>query len=509
MADMEKQELLLEEMDEQQEGLRLEELEALADEFTLEDLAELDEGLVFESSDLAYLKPSYTKKEKLKMILMNNTVFSIIKWCFAGLGLVGLIFHVLALISSDISEALSTSISAGLRNGLTAVSSMLTVSLMEILAIVVLVGILGYAGFLIFKTIKEKEGVKIAGFWVQFGYVLVAIFGFGYLLFSLCYGVTTNRPMLYKTYLEDYKPNYFTESRLDTGMLYYIDQVNNVAVDGRENIFYTTAGHSRYASTGSSIEEIGEAVDHMFDLASEDYKFLEGNDVTVKELMAAPMYTAMGIGSIYCPLTGEVLVNPDYPEVIIPMQIARGIAKQRGITNDADASFVSFLVLTEYSDVLGSLTDKYNTDYIKYAAYMDAYLEVGTMVYNLGEDMHLYCASALKESAKKDVVAMVKQLDVLYGNRSNLVEFQAADKKTSTSAYKDLAKLLYVEFNRRLENESIKLTYDDPENPVRAGSRYMYLRYLIAYYSNDLEGDWGDDVVDVYEEYNPKPEENK
>ena len=43
------------------------------------------------------------------------------------------------------------------------------------------------------------------------------------------------------------------------------------------------------------IEEIGEAVDHMFDLASEDYKFLEGNDVTVKELMAAPMYTAMGI----------------------------------------------------------------------------------------------------------------------------------------------------------------------------------------------------------------------
>ena len=509
MAEMEKQEILLEDADMQQEGLRLEELEALADEFTLEDLAEFDDGLEFDASDLDVLKPSYTKKEKLKLILMNNTVFSIIKWCFAGLGLVGLIFHILALVSSDISESLSTSISAGIRNGLTAVSSMLTVSLMEILAIVALVGILAYAGFLIFKSVKAKDGVKIAGFWVQFGYVLVAVFGFGYLLFVLCYGVTTNRPMLYKTYLEEYRPNYFTESRLDTGMLYYIDNLNNVAVEGRENIFYTTAGHSRYASTGSSVEEIGEAVNHMFDLASDDYAFLKGSDVTVKELMAAPMYTSMGIGSIYCPLTSEVLVNPDYPEVMIPMQVARAIAKQRGITNDDDASFIAFMVLNEYSDVLGDLTDKYNTDFIRYAALMDAYLEVGTMVYNVDPNMHLYCASALKETAKKDVVAMVKQLDVLYGNTSNLVEFQAADKKTSTASYKDLAKLLYAEFNRRVENGSINLTYDESDNPVPTKNGYLYLRYLISYYSVDLEGDWGEAVVDVYEEYNPEPEENK
>lgn len=511
MAEMEKQEVLLEEaVEEQQEGLRLEELEALADEFTLEDLAEFDEGLEFDASDLELLKPSYTKKEKLKMILMNNTVFSIIKWSIAGLGLIGLVFHILALISPDISEALSTSVSAAIRNGITSVSSLLTVSLMEILALVVLVGILAYAGFLIFKTIKEKEGIKIAGFWVQFGYVLVAVFGFGYLLFSLCYGVTTNRPMLYKSELEDYVPNYFTEERLDTAMLYYIDQINEVSVKGRENIFFTTAGNSKYASTGSSLEEIGEAVNHMFDLASEDYGFLKGSDVTVKELMAAPMYTAMGIGSIYCPITSEVLINPDYPEVIIPMQVARAIAKQRGITNDHDASFVAFLVCSQYADDLGKLTDKYNTNYIKYAAYMDAYLEVSSGVYSMNPNVHLYCASALKESAKKDVVALVKDLDALYGNTSNLVEFQAASKKTSTDDYKVLAKLLYAEFTRRVDNGSIGVN-TDPDDPVPASKRpsYMYLRYLVSYFSYELEDNWYDTVQDVYEEYNPEPEENE
>ena len=66
---------------EKQEGLQMEELEALAGEFTLDDLAEFDNELEFDVSDLESIKPVYTTKEKLKLILMNNTVFSIIKWC--------------------------------------------------------------------------------------------------------------------------------------------------------------------------------------------------------------------------------------------------------------------------------------------------------------------------------------------------------------------------------------------------------------------------------------------
>ena len=62
------------------------------------------------------------------------------------------------------------------------------------------------------------------------------------------------------------------------------------------------------------------------------------------------------------------------------------MAKQRGFTNDDDASFIAFLVCTQYTD----------DPYINYAGYFDAYINVGTAVYNQdgGKDLHLYIAKA-------------------------------------------------------------------------------------------------------------------
>lgn len=503
------------------EGVQMEELEALANEFTLDDLAEFDNELEFEVNDLESIKPVYTTKEKLKLILMNNKVFSIIKWSIAGLGLIGLIFYVLALISPNISEALSKTVSAGVRNVITAITNILPFSFMEILVVLVVAGLLGYAGFLIYKTIKTKDGVKIAGFWVQFGYVLFAIFGFGFLLFSLCYGVTTNRPMLYNTGLrEQYAPLYTYEETLDSSMIYYVDYINNVSVDGindddPNNIIYFTAdGNSRYASNGSSVKAISEAVNACFDAAAADYPFLKGGKVTAKKLLVPGLYTAMGVGSIYSPITSEVLINTDYPEMIVPMQVARAIAKQRGITNDADASFVAFLVLTQYADVLdsnGAVDSKgntFNTNFLKYSAYMDAYMEVGNIVYQLGADMHLYCSSALKETAKKDIVAYVTDLDALYGNKSNL-SFQAADDRTSTDDYRVLAKLLYMDYHGKLENGYLTLQFvDEDTGTIPLGSRYMYARYLINYYAMNHENGWMDEVWDAFNERNPEMPDN-
>ncbi|MBQ8892774.1 MAG: DUF3810 family protein [Clostridia bacterium] len=493
---------------EKQEGLQMEEIEALAGEFTLDDLAEFDNEFEFDISDLESIKPVYTTKEKLKLILMNNTVFSIIKWCIAALGIVGLVLYILAAVNSDISESLTTSLSSGVRGVLTSISNLLPFSLMEVLVMVVAVGILGYAGFLIFKTIKEKEGIKIAGFWVQFAYVLLAIFGVGFLIYTMCFGVTTNRTKLYNSYLKDsYRPTLFTEQTMDGAVIYFTDQINEVAVDGMSNIFYTASGHSRYASTGSSLKEISEAVNACFDAAAEDegMKFLKGGKVTAKKLMFPALYSAMGVGSIYSPITSEVLINTDYPEVIVPMQVARAIAKQRGITDDADASFVAFLVLTQYADAVADSGSTYNMDYIKYAAYMDAYMEVGSVAYKVSPDMHLYCTAALKESAKKDVVAYVKNLDALYGNVSKL-EFVAASEKTSTSDYKVLAKLLYRDFMDRVDEGQITLSYPDADNPVPVRSqKYYYARYLVSYFAAQEASDWGNTVDEVFDEYNPEP----
>lgn len=501
-----------EKMEGLQEAVELDELEALVGEFTLSDLAEFDEELEFQATDLDLIKPSYTTKEKMKLLLMNNTVFSIIKWCFAGLGLVGLVLYILAMVDTGISETLSQTLAAGISNALASVSNLMTVSLLEILAAVVIVGLLGYAGFLVYKTIKEKEGIKIAGFWVQFAYVLLAIFGTGFLIYTMAYGVTTNRVRLYNKEEFGYKPNLFYEQSLHSGTIYYVDQVNNAAVDGIKNqtIFYTETGHSRYASTGSSLASISKAVNACYMLAAEDYPFLKGEVVDAKPLMLSPMYTAMGVGSMYSPLTGEILVNTDYPELAIPMQIARAIAKQRGITNDADAKFIAFLVCSKYADQLSQMNTPYNFDYIKYSAYMDAYMEVGSISYDVNKNIHLYCAAALKETAKKDFVAYVDQIDALYGN-INTLEFIAAGSKTSTADYQDLPKLLYVDFVTRVKNNKLPLHWVAGENnagavPVKA-EKYQYARYLISYFYN-LEEEYAAEANELYAVYNPEPDVN-
>jgi len=128
------------------EGLQMEDLEALANEFTLDDLAEFDDELEFDIADLESIKPVYTTKEKLRMILMNNKVFSIIKWCFAGLGLIGLILYILAMISPDISEALSTTVSAGVRLAIVAALGIATTG--------VFIGY-QYAGVVVFHVVSS------------------------------------------------------------------------------------------------------------------------------------------------------------------------------------------------------------------------------------------------------------------------------------------------------------------------------------------------------------------
>ncbi len=492
-------------------GLPMEELEALAGEFTLDDLAEFDEEFEFDVSDLEAIKPVYTLKEKLKLIFMSNTAFSIVKWCFAGLGLVGLVLYILAMVDPGISESLTVGLSAGVTGVLTAISNLLPFSLVEVLAILVVVGILAYAGFLIYKTIKtakaNKDGFKIAGIWVQFGYVLVAVFGTAFLFYSMCYGVTTNRMPFHgqsKEVYSNFKPDYYTQPTLDGAMIYTIDQLNEVAVNGMSNIYFTQTGSARYASRGDSLNEIGEAVNACFRAASEDYPFLKGSNVKVKKLLFSPLYSAMGIGSVYSPFTGEVLVNADYPQVVVPMQVARAIAKHRGFTSQGQSSIIAYVVLSDYAE---QIDGDYNADFIKYAAEFDAYLEVGSVAYQLSKEVHLYCASALKESAKKNVISYVKELDTLYDNISKL-EFTAASEKTPTDDYKILAKLLYVDFMKKVPDLD-NMKFKDAKNPVQAvGEKYLYSRYLVANFANVELADWEEEVKEVWEEYNPEPQAN-
>ncbi len=426
-----------------------------------------------------------TKGEKIKTLLMKPLWSAITKWVFIFLGLVGVVLYFIATSSRSTGEAFAGAL-GGISKGISSFFGIIPVSMFEILICAAVVGILAYLVFIIVRTIQVKGKFHKGGLWVQFGYTLLAVASVFALLMSLCYGIFTYRAKLSTTTEDKYLSGKVTNLNFSKTMLYLIDGINNTLYDGVDNIYFKSNGLSRYATVGRSTEEIAKKLSDAFDAAAQDIPTLKGNSISAKELIFSDLYSKFQIASIYSPFTAEVCVNTDYPEVIVAYQMAKTMAVQRGYTDDGDASFIAFLVCTEYSDDY----------YIQYTGYFNAYLELSSKFYEEnGKNLHLYMANTLKESAKKEYVQVVKELDELYGLSSDL-EYVQANEKLKPSAYCDVAKLLIVNFENGVDSGKIQI------DNVEAKNYGKFCNYLTNYYV--MDEDFHQSVVDTYNEYHPQ-----
>lgn len=425
-----------------------------------------------------------TMGQKLKVLLMKPLVTSIIKWSFIFLGLVGVVLYIIATSSKSMGESFSKAF-GGVSGGIAAFFSLFPVSMFEILLCAAALGILAYLVFIIVRTFQVKGKFHKGGLWVQFGYSVLAVVSVFVLLMSMCYGVFTYREPLSKS--TDYTSAKVTNLNFSKTMLYLIDGVNNALYEGMdsESIFFNKYGLSKYASSGRSTDVISKKVSEAFDAAAQDIPTLKGKSLKAKDLIFSDLYSKFRISSIYSPYTGELCINTDYPEVVIPMQIAKTMAIQRGYTDDGDASFIAFLICTKYTDDV----------YIRYSGYFNAYVEYSSKFYSEnGKNLHLFMAYALKESAKKEYVELVKKLDTLYGLSSD-IEFVAASEKMQASSYRDIAKLMLVKFEDNVESGITAI--DDTE--VKNYGRFC--NYLTNYCMADAE--FRTAVDDIYADYHP------
>lgn len=464
--------------------------EVVAEEATVQPEGEAaTEETLLETDDIAAEEEvdpeaELTKGQKVKLLLMKPLATSIIKWVCFGLGIVGLVLYLIATSSRSTGETFA-GIFGGIAGGIATVFGLIPVSMFEIVICATALGILAYLVFIIVRTIQVKGKFRKGGLWVQFGYTLLAVAGVFALLMSMCYGVFTYRQPLSKASNNAYSNGKVTNMEFSETMLYLIDNVNNVLYEGADNIFFTKNGFSRYATSGRSTEAITKQVAAAFENASQDIATLKGPETQTKELLFAPLYSQFRIASIYSPFTAEVCVNTEYPEVVLAFQIAKTMAMQRGYTDDADASFIAFLVLTEYSEDY----------YLQYAGYFNAYVELSSKYYSVnGKQYHLYLANALKESAKKEYVQLVKKLDDLY-NVSSELEYTPSNSTLEPSKYRDVAKLLFKDFQANVKKGVIGIDNVETYNFGR------YCNYLVNFYKIDVE--WKNAVESVYSEYHP------
>ncbi len=424
-----------------------------------------------------------TTGQKVKVLLMKPLWSSITKWVFIFLGIVGAVLYFIAGSSREMGETFSKAFS-GVAGGISKVFSLIPISMFEILICAAAVGILAYLAYIIVRTIQVKGAFHKGGLWVQFGYTLLAVAGVFAILCSMCYGVFTYRERLSKD--TPYSFANVTNMELSETMLYLIDGLNNAYYEGMEDsIFFNKKNLSKYQQKGDAIQTITEKVCEAFEAAAQDIPTLKGPKLKAKELLFTPLYSSQQIASIYSPFTGELCINPDYPEVFVPMQVAKTIAMQRGYNDDGDAEFIAFLVCTQYSD----------DEYINYSGYFNAYLQFSSQYYQSnGKNLHLYMANALNHKVKKEFVAVVKELDGLYGVSSD-IGFVAAEESLSSAEFCDVAKLLLVKFRENVEAGNPNI--DDTEG-VNYGK---YCNYLTNFYK--IDGDFQDAVDETYDEYHP------
>ncbi len=452
-----------------------------------------------EQEILDYEEGELSKKEKAKFLLLSPLANSIIKFSLIGIGLIGAILWLIAALG--FSDSL-----IGFYNGyssvIAAINNILPFSVFEIAIILTVLGWLGYLIFIIVRFIQtHKKGKLLATrLWIQFGYATLAVVMVYTMLFSFGYGIMNSRTSFHKaTAAEDGTMLYDTslvpnENDISETLLYLVDKLNTTVIEANsgdtEHIFYNgTSGASKVNLTGNTDArkaKLAAYVSDAFQKAAEDIPELAGPKLTAKPMLAGPIYNSMTVGSMYAPLTGEVLYNPYFPEVATPMLVARAIAMQRGYQNEAQANMIAYIVLTQYSDV----------PYVQYSAYFDAYVSTGNYMARCNANTYATVAAALKTQIKKEVIYYTKQLDGIYGNTSALQFADNGSTQTSNEDFLVFPELLTDYYRANVE------PHVDSSIERKCG---YYVNGIIDLWRQDL--DYQDNIDAVVAQYNEYKEE--
>ncbi len=201
-----------------------------------------------------------------------------------------------------------------------------------------------------------------------FGWVL-AVASLGLLLHTGLYGLNDYAGSVaadIKLEVTDY-----TISELEEAAAYYRDRANTLAamVTRDEN------GDVDFPEFAQMAEDTVDGFQHL--TYQEHYAVFYGTAINaenythwtqweplpIKELTWEDWFSSIGVTGIHVPLTGEVAVNPQAPEVALPFIMSRETAKRLCIANEGDAEFAAYLACSS------------NTNrYYQYSAQLMAYV---------------------------------------------------------------------------------------------------------------------------------------
>lgn len=192
----------------------------------------------------------------------------------------------------------------------------------------------------------------------------------------------------------------YTLEELTDATVYYRDKANALA----DEINRDGAGNPEFESFDVLAEKAGEGFhtltyDHL-------YPIFAGSAIPVKELGWADMYTSMGVSGLTVGLTGEAAVNPQIPDVMLPITMCREMARRMCIAAEKDAVFAGYLACSVNE-----------SKEFQYSAYYNAFRYCYNALSSL--DAASQQAKNIREGMGENLLKDMESTDLFYSSHRN------------------------------------------------------------------------------------------
>jgi len=294
-------------------------------------------------------------------------------------GIVFLLIPVFLANRPEMAESYSRYIFPWISKPLIFVSSLVPVSLTEIIIVFAALSSVFWLILLIYEIVRSDHRGKLL-------YKMIIIIGITFsvisLSFILLHGINYTRVPLEETLSLDSSQRSPEELAEVTAWLAQMVTQTRSGVDEDENgCMILSNGLTQALSDGNK----------AMDAAAVTFPVLAGTDVRAKPVVLSHYWSYTGITGMYFPFFGEANVNADVPESQLPMIICHEISHTRGIAREQDANLAAFLACIS--------SDRKD---FQYCAYQFAYLYCAWDLSDADAQAYSQIAATIPDGARRD-----------------------------------------------------------------------------------------------------------
>lgn len=260
------------------------------------------------------------------------------------------------------------------------ISSLVPVSIAEIIVILLIPAVIFYIFFTVIRAVRKK-GSKVKIMYKAFLNVLCAVSIVFFLFitnFGICY----------------YRCTFAEVSGIDVRNS-TVDELYDLCVSLAQRASHTRDGLSErngVMTLSEGIDDAEEKAQEAMNNLSEEYPTVTGGYSKPKSVMLSRLMSNATITGVFFPFTFEANVNVDVPDFSIPSTMCHELAHLRGYAREDEANFISYLACIN-SD----------SDELRYSGYMLAFIYTGNKLYSEDSEKYAEVCGCLSDKVIADL----------------------------------------------------------------------------------------------------------